>query len=165
MAGGGRLGSGSGRRGSLGEYRNALYEQRQDYNGMAQTVRAMVAETKTRINALMVRSDDLTGALKSWTPKRYAATVKSRGAKTVLGLGKRNVRPGPDAVRLRIAIAEIPGNSNHYCAVSDCKSAEFSSVFMPFISKHTPSISNLFLTNKDMAGMLNSIESQGYTMT
>ena len=129
---------------------------------MVQTVRAMVAETKTRINALIVRSDDLTGALKGWTPKRYTATVKSLGGKTILGLGKRNVRPGPDAVRLRIAIAEIPGNSNHYCVVSDCKSAEFNGIFMPFISKHSLNISNLFLTNKDMASILNSIESQGY---
>ena len=129
---------------------------------MAQTARAMVAETKTKINALIVRSDDLTGALKSWTPKRYVATVKRLGGKTILGLGKRNVQPGSDAVRLRIAIAEIPGNSSHHCAVSDCRSAEFNSIFMPFIAKHSPGISNLFLTNKDMEGILNSIESQGY---
>lgn len=129
---------------------------------MTQTVKAMVVETKTRINALIVRSNDLTGALKGWTPKRYAATVKRLGGKTILGLGKRNVQPELDSVRLRIAIAEIPGNSNHHCAVSDCKSAEFNSIFMPFISKHSPNISNLFLTNKDMASILNSIESQGY---
>ena len=157
-------GSGGGRGDSLGRHLGALYGQRQDYNGMARTVRDMVAETKTRINALVVRSDDLEGTLESWTPRRYAATVKSLGGKTVLGLERRGMPPGPGAARLRIAIAEIPGSPNHYCAVSDCKSAQFNGVFMPFISMHTPDISRLFLANKDMAGILDSIESQGYSV-
>ena len=138
--GAGGRGPGGDRGDRLGRHHGALYGQRQDYDGMARTVRAMVAETKTRINALVVRSDDLEGTLESWTPRRYAATVKSLGGKTVLGLERRGTPPGPGAARLQIAIAEIPGSPNHYCAVSDCKSAQFNGVFMPFMSMHTPDI-------------------------
>ena len=147
----------------LDGYRDTLYGQRQNYDDMVQTVESMVCEG-AKINALMVRSDDLRGALESWVPKQYIAIAKSLGDKTVLNLEKRDMPPESNATRLQIAIAEIPDNATHYCAVSDCKLAVFNGVFMQFIYKHSTNISNLFLTNDDMKSMLDSIESQGYTV-
>lgn len=159
-----RQGPSNGKSGIRGGYRDTLYGQRQNYDGMVQTVESMVCEG-AKINALMVRSDDLRGALKSWTPKQYVAVAKSLGDKTVLDLEKRNIAPESNATRrLQIAIAEIPDNATHYCAVSDCKLSVFSGVFVPFICKHATNISNLFLTNDDMKSILDSIESQGYSV-
>ena len=158
-----RQGPSNGKSGIRGGYRDTLYGQRQNYDGMVQTVESMVCEG-AKINALVVRSDDLLGALESWTPKQYIAIAKSLGDKTVLDLEKRDMAPESNTTRLQIAIAEIPDNATHYCAVSDCKLAVFNGVFIPFIYKHSTNISNLFLTNGDMKSILDSIESQGYNV-
>ena len=133
---------------------------------MVRTAGAMV-DAGARISVLVLRSDDLAGALGSWTPKGYALKTKERGAKTVLDLERRGARPdaAAAAARVRIAVAEIPDSPNHYCAVSDCRSAELRGVFMAFISRHSPEISRLFLTNEDMAAVLGCIESQGYDVS
>lgn len=151
-----------GKRDALGEYRVALYEKRQGYEGMVRTACAMVRELGARINALALRSDDLPGALRYWTPRRYELAVGRRGGKTVLGIKRRGARRAARAAGLRIAVAEVPGSPGLHCAVSDCGSAEFAGIFSAFISRYTPEISRLFLTNGDMAGVLGSIESQGY---
>ena len=158
-------GGGAGRRNQLdglAEHQSALYESRQDYDAMVRTVEAMVDGTKARINALVLRSGDLAGALRRWTPKPYGLQTKKLGGKTVLALEKRGKPPEPRAARLRIAIAEMPDNPGHHCAVSDCMSAEFTGVFAPFISKYTPDISRLFLTSGDMAAVLGGVESLGH---
>ena len=153
----------NGGRAALGAHRAALYGQRQDYGGMVGTARAMVDGAGARINALVLRSDDLAGALGDWTPRRYAMETRDLGAKTVLSLERRGARQGAaSAARIQVAIAEMPDGPNHYCAVSDCRSGEFKGVFMKFVSKYTPEISRLFLTNEDMAGILGGIESRGY---
>ena len=153
---------GGGVRDVLDEHRDTLYGKMQDYNGMVMTVNAMVADAKARINVLVLRSDGLPGVLRSWTPKRYETAVKRLGGKTVLDLRKRGAAEGPGARGIRIAIAEMPDSPGHYCAVSDCGQAEFTGIFTAFISRHSPEISRLFLTNEDMAGVLGGIESQGY---
>ena len=153
---------GGGVRDVLGEHRDTLYGKMQDYDGMVMTVNAMVADAKARINVLVLRSDCLPGVLRSWTPKRYETAVKRLGGKTVLDLRKRGAAEGPGARGIRIAIAEMPDSPGHYCAVSDCGPAEFTGIFTAFISRHSPEISRLFLTNEDMAGVLGGIESQGY---
>lgn len=146
----------------LAEYRDTLYGKRQDYDGMVLTANAMVSNAKAKINVLVLRSDGLQGVLRSWTPRRYELAMKKLGGKTVLDLRKRNGEQDPVTHGLRIAIAEMPDRPGYYCAVSDCRSAEFTGIFMTFISRHSPDISRLFLTNGDMAGVLGGIESQGY---
>lgn len=155
-------GRGGGRWGVLGAHRDALYERRQDYGGMVRTAEAMARESGARISAIVLKSDDLPGALKGGTPRRYEMEMKRRGGKTVLGIGRSGARRGPRAGRLRVAIAEMPGRPGYHCAVSDCGPAEFGGVFAAFISRYSPEISRLFLTNEDMAGVLAGIESQGY---
>ena len=155
-------GRGGGRRDVLGARRDALYERRQDYGGMVRTASAMAREAGARISAMVLKSDDLLGALKVWTPRRYEMEMKKRGGKTVLGIGRSGARRGPRAGRLRVAIAEMPDRPGYHCAVSDCGPAEFGGVFAAFISRYTPEISRLFLTNGDMAGVLAGIESRGY---
>lgn len=150
------------RRDVLGRCRDALYRLRQDYAGMSLTAEEMVDRAGARIHALVLRSDDLEGAVKEWTPAQYDLDAKKLGAKTVLDIARRTEPPCPDADRIRVAVAEIPGTPNHYCAVSDCRSAEFRGAFKAFASKYSPEISALFLTNEDMAGVLGGIESEGY---
>ena len=160
--------AGRGRRnrlGSLAEHQNVLYGSRQDYDAMIRTVEAMVDDTRARINALVLRSDDLGGALGRWTPKPYELEMKKLGDKTVLTLEKRGKPPEPRAGRLRIAIAEMPDNPDHHCAVSDCTSAEFTNAFTAFMSKYSPRISRLFLTSGDMSAVLGGVESLGYGVT
>ena len=150
------------RRDILGRCRDALYRRRQDYAGMSLTAEGMVDRAGARIHALVLRSDDLEGAVKEWTPAQYDLDAKKLGAKTVLDIARRTGPSRPDADRIRVAVAEIPGIPNHYCAVSDCRSAEFRGTFKAFASKYSPEISSLFLTNEDMAGVLGGIESEGY---
>ena len=147
---------------AVGEYRDALYGEEQDYDGMVRTVGAMVDDVGARIRVLVLRSDDLPGVLRSWTPRRYKLEVEALGDKTVLDLKRVHRSEDPDAAGLRIAIAEMPDSPHYYCAVSDCSSAEFKDVFARFISRHSPDISRLFLTNEDMKGILESIKSEGY---
>lgn len=158
-------GGGAGRRNwldGLAEHQSALYESRQDYGAMIRTVEAMVDGAKARINALVLRSDNLAGALRRWTPRPYGLETKKLGGKTVLALEKRGRPPEPRAARLRIAIAEIPDSPGHHCAVSDCMSGEFTGIFAAFVSKYSPDISRLFLTSGDMAGALGGVESLGH---
>ncbi len=155
-------GRGGGGRDALGAHRDALYERRQGYGGVVRTAEAMAREAGARISAIVLKSDDLPGALKVWTPRRYEMEMKRRGGKTVLGIGRSGARRGPRAGRLRVAIAEMPDRPGYHCAVSDCGPAEFGGVFGAFISRYTPEISKLFLTNGDMAGVLAGIESRGY---
>ena len=129
---------------------------------MIRTVEAMVDGAKARINALVLRSDNLAGALRRWTPRPYGLETKKLGGKTVLALEKRGRPPEPRAARLRIAIAEIPDSPGHHCAVSDCMSGEFTGIFAAFVSKYSPDISRLFLTSGDMAGALGGVESLGH---
>ena len=163
-ADGGGAGGGAGRREILGRCRDALYGRQQDYAGMALTAEEMVDCAGGRIHTLVLRSDDLAGAVEEWTPARYALGVKKLGGKTVLDLARRTGPSDPGVDRIRVAIAEIPGIPGHHCAVSDCRSAEFNGVFKAFASKYSPEISALFLTNEDMAGVLGSIEPEGYDM-
>ena len=173
--GGGRGGGGAGRRarrgrgrsGSSAECREALYGQRQGYDGMVQTAAAMV-DAGARIHALVLRSDDLPGAVRGWTPSRYELEVKTLGAKTVLGLkklGRIEGGGGPGPAGIRVAIAEMPGRPRHYCAVSDCRSAEFKGVFVAFMARHSPEIARLYLTSGDMKAVLGSIAAQGYDIS
>ena len=158
-------GGGAGRRNrldGLAEHQSALYESRQDYGAMIRTVEAMVDGAKARINALVLRSDNLAGALRRWTPRPYGLETKKLGGKTVLALEKRGRPPEPRAAHLRIAIAEIPDSPGHHCAVSDCMSGEFTGIFAAFVSKYSPDISRLFLTSGDMAGALGGVESLGH---
>ena len=148
----------------LGRCRDTLYGLRQDYAGMSLTAEEMVDRAGARIHALVLRSDDLTGAVEEWTPAQYALGIKKLGDKTVLDLARRTGPLDPGADRIRVAIAEIPDSPNHYCAISDCKSREFNGVFKAFASKYSPEISGLFLTNEDMAGVLGSIKSEGCDM-
>ena len=157
-------GSAAGRHDILSRCRDTLYGRRQDYAGMAQTVAEMVDRAGARIHTLVLRSDDLAGAMEEWTPARYALKVKKLGDKTVLDLARRTGPTDPDIDPIRVAIAKIPDIPNHYCAISDCKSIEFNGVFKAFASKYSPEISGLFLTNEDMAGVLESIASKGYDM-
>lgn len=150
------------RRDILGRCRDALYRRRQDYAGMSQTAEGMVDRAGAWIHALVLRSDDLEGAVEEWKPAQYALDTKKLGAKTVLDIARRTGPSRPGADRIRVAVAEIPGIPNHYCAVSDCRSAEFRGAFKAFASEYSPEISATFLTNEDMAGVLGGIESEGY---
>ena len=165
--GAGRRARGRGRSGLSAECREALYGQRQGYDGMVQTAAAMV-DAGARIHALVLRSDDLPGAVRDWTPSRYELEVKTLGAKTVLGLkklGRTEGSGGPGPAGIRVAIAEMPGRPRHYCAVSDCRSAEFKGVFAAFMARHSPEIARLYLTSGDMKAVLGSIASQGYDIS
>ena len=167
MAGGedgGGAGGAAARREILGRCRDTLYGRQQDYAGMVLTAEEMVDRAGARIHTLVLRSNDLAGAVDEWAPARYALEVKKLGGKTVLDIARRTGPSDPDADHIRVAIAEIPDIPNHYCAVSDCKSTEFNGVFKAFASKYSPEISGLFLTNEDMAGVLESIASKGYDM-
>ena len=64
---------------------------------MVRTACAMVRESGARINALALRSDDLPGALRYWTPRRYELAVGRRGDKMVLGIKRRSTRRGQGA--------------------------------------------------------------------
>ena len=159
------VGGGAGRRNrldGLAEHQSALYESRQDYDAMIRTVEAMVDGTKAKINVLVLRSDNLAGALRQWTPKPYELETKKLGGKTVLTLEKRGMPPESRTIHLKIAIAEMPDNPDHHCAVSDCTSAEFTGIFTAFISKYSPDISRLFLTSGDMEAVLGVVESLGH---
>lgn len=152
------------RRGLSGEYHETLYGQRQDYDGMVETVVAMV-DAGVKINVLVLRSDDLPVVLKDWTPSRYELDVKTLGTKTVLYLKKLGRTTEFDSARIRVAIVEMSEHPGHYCAVSNCRSAEFKDVFAAFIERHSPEIARLYLTNEDMKAVLGSIESQGYDIS
>ena len=155
---------GRGRRRRPVEYPETLYGQRQSYDGMVRTVADMV-DAGARINILVLKSDDLPGILRDWTPSRYKLEVKTLGAKTVLDLTKLDRAEESDIASIRVAIAEMAEHPGHYCAVSDCKSAEFKGVFAAFIARHSPEISRLYLTNEDMKAVLASIESLGYDIS
>lgn len=146
----------------LGRCRDTLYGRRQSYDEMALTVEEMVDRAGASVHALVLRSDNLAKAVRGWTPVQYMLETKKLGGKMVLNLTKRARPLESDNDSIQIAIAEMSDIPDHYCAISDCKSSEFKTVFMSFIHKHSPDISGLYLTSKDMNGVLVGVKSAGY---
>lgn len=133
----------------------AIYKNKHGYEGMVKAV-ADAVKGGAKANVLLLKSEDPLGTLKEWTPRPYRLTVTIRGNKMVLRIQKRDADP------IQVALVKIPNSHDHYCAISDCSSANFKGVFMALISKYFPHISKTFITNKDMVSVFDSIKKQGY---
>lgn len=141
------------------DYADVLYEQSNGLDDIAGALKAMVAKSGTKVNALLFYcGDDPAKEFAEWVPADRHPRVEKKGGKWVLSID------GEGGVPVRVAVVGDPRTPAIYYAISDCPSKLFKNRFVSLVGRHVSTLSRIVLSSADMVKILDSIAEKDFTV-